>query len=219
MMKKIRYRLVFNRARRLNRRGEGLVQIEMEQGGRRLYLSTHTYLKPEHWHDGTVGDSHPHAALVNAQLLTQRMEVERVELEYIRRGVSPTIGMVRDAIREKMQPGAKVFDFIQGMIAEPGKRKDNTKAGYLTLANSLQRWRKNLYVTDVDTTLISRYEAAMRDKGLAHNTIVGRLRQLRAVMNEAVRRKAVDANPFRQLPHRPHGAAPWLPHAGTARAA
>ena len=32
LFEKIRYRLVWNHARRLNQRGEGLVQIEMQQG-------------------------------------------------------------------------------------------------------------------------------------------------------------------------------------------
>lgn len=220
MIKKIRYRLVFNRARRLNKRGEGLVQIEMEQGGRRLYLSTHTYVSPQYWQDGAVADAHPLAALTNAQLMRQRIDCERVELEYISRGVSPTIGMVRDAIREKMAPGAKVYDFIRGMTGSGSKaRRDSTIAGYITLANSLERWHRGLYLADIDTATIGRYENAMKQKGLAHNTIVGRLRQLRAVMNEAVRRKAVDANPFRQLPHWPHGAAARLSHRRTARPA
>ena len=51
---KIRYRLVFNRARRLNRRGEGLVQIECQQGKRRIYFSTGVYLEPKYWRDGMV---------------------------------------------------------------------------------------------------------------------------------------------------------------------
>ena len=51
---KVRYRLVWNHARRLNKRGEGLVEIEMQQGRRRRYISTHTYLPPENWSQGQV---------------------------------------------------------------------------------------------------------------------------------------------------------------------
>lgn len=181
MLKKIRFRLVWNRSGRLNKRGEGLVQIEMEQNGRRGYLSTHTYVVNGMWENGLVSERHPLASGLNTALLTQVMECERVELDYIRQGVSPTLVMVRDAIREKMAPGAKVYDFITNML-QTGSRKENTKLGYMTLANSLERWRKGLLLTDVDFQTISRYEKAMRDKGLAHNTIVGRLRQWRAVM-------------------------------------
>lgn len=195
MIKKIRYRLVWNRAGRLNKRGEGLVQIEMEQNCRRMYLSTHTYVAKGLWEDGLVSDKHPLATGLNTALLTQVMECERVELDYIRQGVNPSLQMVRDAIREKMAPGAKVFDFITNMM-ETGNRKENTKLGYKTLANSLEKWRKGMLLADVDFQTITRYEKVMRDNGLAHNTIVGRLRQWRAVMGEAVRRKILEKNAF-----------------------
>ena len=199
MLKKIRFRLVWNRSGRLNKRGEGLVQIEMEQNGRRVYLSTHTYVVNGMWENGLVSERHPLASGLNTALLTQVMECERVELDYIRQGVSPTLVMVRDAIREKMAPGAKVYDFITNML-QTGSRKENTKLGYMTLANSLERWRKGLLLTDVDFQTISRYEKAMRDKGLTHNTIVGRLRQWRAVMGEAQRRKITENTGFEEYP-------------------
>ncbi len=195
MLKKIRYRLVYNRAGRLNKRKEGLIQIEMEQNGKRMYLSTHTYLREGMWEGGLVSDRHPLSAGLNASLLTQLMECERVELDYIRQGVYPSLMMVRDAIREKMAPGATVYDFIVNMMST-GNRKTHTRQGYMTLANSIEKWRKGLLLSDVDFQTITRYERYMHDCGLAHNTIVGRLRQLRAVMGEAVRRKIVEKNGF-----------------------
>ncbi len=49
MLNKISYKLVFNRSRRLNQRGEGLIQIECCQQKRRIYFSTHVYVKPENF--------------------------------------------------------------------------------------------------------------------------------------------------------------------------
>lgn len=85
-------------------------------------------------------------------------------------------------------------------MMETGNRKENTRLGYMTLANSLERWRKGMLLTDVDFQTISRYEKALRDKGLAHNTIVGRLRQWRAVMGEAQRRKITEHTGFEEFP-------------------
>lgn len=210
MLKKIRYRLVWNRSGRLNARGEGLVQIEMEQAGRRMYLSTHIYVKPGHWQSGLVSMSHPLADGLNTALLTQQMEVERIELDYIRQGVYPSLVMVRDAVRDSMAPGARLADFIAEMM-KTGDRKEHTRQGYATLANSIERWHKGLLLTDVGYNLIHRYEDALRSKNLAHNTIVGRLRQWRAVMNEAVRRRLLQQNPFRRLSDRAYGGQAWLP--------
>jgi len=44
-----RYKLVFNRKNQLNKNGEGLVQIEINKSGKRKYISSEVYLKPNEW--------------------------------------------------------------------------------------------------------------------------------------------------------------------------
>lgn len=46
-MRKISYRLVFNRKNRLNAEGKALLQAEAYLNRRKVYFSTHIYLKPE----------------------------------------------------------------------------------------------------------------------------------------------------------------------------
>ena len=48
-MKKICYRPVYNRKKRLNAQGEALVQVEAYLGGKKIYFSSHIYLRPEQW--------------------------------------------------------------------------------------------------------------------------------------------------------------------------
>lgn len=47
MLEKIRYRLVYNRKKKLNKQREALVQVEASQYGRKAYFSTRVYLKSE----------------------------------------------------------------------------------------------------------------------------------------------------------------------------
>lgn len=212
LLKKIRYRLVWNRSGKLNKRGEGLVQVELEQNKRRIYISTHTYIPNGMWEGGMVSEQHPLAARLNAALIRMKIECERIELDYISRGVYPTLHMIREAIRENMVPGAKLADFIKSMM-KAGTRKEHTRLSYITLLNSIEEWHKGMYVSDIDYQTIDRYDKYLHERGLAHNTIVGRLRMWRAVMNEAVRRKVIDNNPFRRLPYWTHGGKAWIPYA------
>ena len=46
-MEKISYNLVFNRKKRLNKKGMALVQVEAYLNRRKIYFSTKIYLKPE----------------------------------------------------------------------------------------------------------------------------------------------------------------------------
>lgn len=198
MLQKVRFRLVFNRACRLNRNGEGLVQIECSQGSRRIYISTHVYVKPLFWNPVQMIHGHPLSQGLNAALLQMLIEVEQIELDYIRRGVHPTLMMIRDALREHMSPSARLRDFIREVVSN-SDRKEHTKQGYQTLLNNLERFRKGSLVADVDYQFIIKYDSWLKKENLMHNTRVGRLRMLRAIMNEAVARELIARNPFERF--------------------
>lgn len=191
---KIRYRLVFNHSRRLNRRGEGLVQVECQQGRRRCYFSTGVYLEPQHWQDGQVA-GHELSTQLNVILRRRRIDIERIELDYMLRDVRVSLQTLRDAVKESTAPSAQLTDFGRQVIAA-SDRRDVTKANYRTLFNDLDRFARGVRVDEVDYAFIARYEQHLRDHGVCNNTLVGRLRLLRAVMNEAVRRDIIDRNPF-----------------------
>lgn len=193
MLKKIRYRLVFNRSRRLNRRGEGLVQIECQQDGRKVYFSTHTYVRPEHFRDGSVCGC-DNAEGLNYALYKMVSEVELIELEYIKKGVGVTLPMLREAVRAHISPAAKLVDFGLEVVGQ-SDRKEMTKLNYKTLFNDLEKYRKGLLITDIDYSFIVKYDRWLSER-VSHNTRVSRLRQLRALMNEAVRRDIIVGNPF-----------------------
>ena len=107
MIKKIRYKLVYNRAGCLNQRGEGLVQIEAEQQKRKIYFSTHTYVLPEHFAHGCVVNTDLADGL-NYALFRMIREVEDIELEYIKKGVEVTLPMLKEAVRSHLSPSAKL---------------------------------------------------------------------------------------------------------------
>lgn len=194
MLRKIRYKLVFNRSGRLNQRGEGLIQIECVQQDRRIYFSTHTYVKPSNFRHGAIVGT-PNADDLNYVLYQMIQEVERVELEYIKRGVDVHLPMLKEAVRSNISPAAKLTDFgIQ--VVEQSERKNLTKLNYQTLLNNLERFRKGILITDIDYQFLVSYDKWLRESGIAHNTRISRLRLLRALLNEARKRDIIHANPF-----------------------
>ena len=194
MLRKIRYKLVFNRSCRLNKRGEGLIEIECTQQKRRIYFTTHVYVKPENFSRGAVSGT-PNADSLNFVLYNMIQEVEQVELEYIKKGVEVHLPMMREAIRAHISPAAKLADF--GIkVVEQSERKNLTKLNYQTLLNNIEKFRKGALITDVDYQFVVSYDKWLRDSGIAHNTRISRLRLLRALLNEARKRDIIHINPF-----------------------
>lgn len=194
MLNKISYKLVFNRARRLNQRGEGLIQIECSQQKRRIYFSTHTYVRPENFSHGVIVET-PNADSLNYVLYQMMQEVELVELEYIKRGVEVHLPMLKEAVRSHISPAAKLTDFGT-QVVEQSERKNLTKLNYQTLLNNIERFRRGTLITDIDYQFVVSYDKWLRESGIAHNTRISRLRLLRALLNEARKRDIIHTNPF-----------------------
>ena len=194
MLRKIRYKLVFNRSYRLNKRGEGLIEIECTQQKRRIYFSTHVYVKPENFAHGAVIET-PNADSLNYVLYKMVQEVEQVELEYIKRGVEVHLPMLKEAVRSHISPAAKLTDFGCQVVGQ-SERKNLTKMNYQTLLNNIERFRKGTLITDIDYQFLVSYDKWLRDSGIAHNTRISRLRLLRALLNEARKRDIIHVNPF-----------------------
>lgn len=194
MLNKIRYKLVYNRAYRLNVRGEGLIEVECSQSGKRVYFTTHTYVFPESFAHGRVVN-HPNADSLNFALWTYIRDIENVELEYIKRGVAVHLQMLKEAVRSHVSPGAKLSDFGKEVVAQ-SERKNLTKLNYKTLLNNIESFRKGVLVTEIDYPFLMAYDKHLRESGIAHNTRISRLRLLRALLNEAKRREIIAVNPF-----------------------
>lgn len=197
MIKKIRYRLVWNRSGCLNQRGEGLVQIEAEQQGRKAYFSTHTYLKPEQFARGCVVNTDL-ADSLNYALFSMIREVEAVELDYIKKGVEVTLPILKEAVRSQLSPSAKLTDFGTEVVGQ-SERNELTKQNYKTLFNNLDKFKPGIRVAEIDYQFVVSYDKWLRTCGLAHNTRISRLRLLRAVLNEAKKRDLISANPFERF--------------------
>lgn len=197
MIKKIRYRLVWNRSGCLNQRGEGLVQIEAEQQGRKAYFSTHTYLKPEQFARGCVVNTDL-ADSLNYALFSMIREVEAVELDYIKKGVEVTLPILKEAVRSQLSPSAKLTDFGNEVVGQ-SERNELTKQNYKTLFNNLDKFKPGIRVAEIDYQFVVSYDKWLRTCGLAHNTRISRLRLLRAVLNEAKKRDLISANPFERF--------------------
>ena len=121
--------------------------------------------------------------------------IEKIEIDFLKRGVSPTLEMLKAAIKESSSPSAKFIDFGREIVSA-SERKELTKLGYETLFNNIEKFRKGVLISDVDYSFITKYDSWMKDCNIAHNTRVGRLRQIKAILNEAIKRDIINKNPF-----------------------
>ena len=200
-MQKIRYRLVYNRKNTLNKQGTALVQVEAKLNQRNIYLTTNLYLRPEHWSkDYAQVVNHPQAVELNAMLFEFLIHLQGIELGFWKRGIQPTLALLRDAVKKKSPVNITFTDFARKSIVS-AEKSESTKENLMSTVRLLDRFRSGLTFEDLSYTFLKDFEAWLRDLGKNQNTTGKHLRQLRTLTNEAINDgyMPADAYPFRKF--------------------
>ena len=200
MLEKIRYRLVFNRQKKLNKQGTALVQVEAYLNQRKIYLKTNVYLKPECWsREGAQVINHPQSNELNAMLYEYILYLQGIELGYWKRGIPATLSLLKDAVKKKSAVNISFSTFAKSAIDNSDKKQSTKDNLHSTLA-VLHDFRSGLDFKDITYTFLRDFEQYLREKGNAVNTIAKHMRQLRTLINEAINQGYMhaDAYPFRK---------------------
>ena len=200
-MEKIRYRLVYNRKKHLNKQGTALVQVEASLNQRKIYFKTNIYIKPEHWDKRTsqvIG--HPQANDLNSMLFEFVLHLQGIELALWKRGVPATLSLLKDAMK-KNRPINITFPIFAKEYVQHSDRRESTKENLFTTITVLQEFRPGLDFKDITYTFLKDFEVYLREKGNGINTVAKHLRQLRTLVNEAINQGYIhaDAYPFRKF--------------------
>lgn len=199
-MDKIKYRLVYNRKKKLNKQGTALVQVEASLNQRKVYFKTNVYLHPEHWDKRTSQIIvHPQADDLNSMLFEFVLYLQGIELALWKRGVPATLSLLKDAMK-KNRPVNVTFPVFAKEYVTHSDRRESTKENLYTTITVLQEFRPGLDFKDITYTFLKDFEVYLREKGNGINTVAKHLRQLRTLVNEAINQGYIhaDAYPFRK---------------------
>lgn len=197
-MEKIKYRLVFNRKKTLNKEGKALVQVEATLNKRKVYMTTNVYLRPEWWNkDKKLVVNHPQAEGLNLMLWQFMLDLQNVEIELWKRGTTPTLAMIKSCGKEVPDITFKAFS---KKIINESDRSEKTKENLNSTVRAVCKFRQGLDFKDLSYSFLKAFEQHLRDSGKSTNTIGKHLRQLRTIVNEAINHGIIKADdyPFRK---------------------
>ena len=197
-MNKICYRPVYNRKKHLNQQGTALLQVEAYLNKRKVYFSTHIYLRPEQWDPKRkIIKCHPNANELNYMLSEFINKLEQKELEVWRKGGKVTL----EALKEK-QEAATAPSFLNFVKEEiklshvKASTKNNRKSTYLILS----KFKETIRFCEMTSRLIYEFEQFLFENGYNPNTIAKHMKHLRAFVNSAIDKGhiPIQNDPFRR---------------------
>ena len=199
MIAKIDYNITLNRNGYVNRKGTREVVIELYQLGTRAIINTHIRVTTQELKYGRFQECCPLRVEYTRILNEMIQELTHIEMEIICSHRECTPRKLREAWRNNLSRSALLSEFTESIVG-PSSRKESTKAAYRTLVRGLEEFVPGLRIKDINHDFLERWVNWQRDvKGASENTIIGRLKALRYLMNEAIKRDVitVDEDPFK----------------------
>ena len=195
-MEKISYNLVFNRKKRLNKRGMALVQVEAYLNRKKMYFSTKIYLKPEQWDaKRKMVKNHPNANVLNRMLYENIAAIEQTELGLWQQGKSISLDLLFISIDKPLCNGRAFLTFFKEEIAN-SSLKESTRQNHLSTLELLQEFKKEVLFTDLTFEFVSSFDNYLQSKGYHLNTIAKHMKHLKRYINVAINKEYMDIQKY-----------------------
>lgn len=195
-MEKISYNLVFNRKKRLNKRGMALVQVEAYLNRKKMYFSTKIYLKPEQWDaKRKMVKNHPNANVLNRMLYENIAAIEHTELGLWQQGKSISLDLLKNSIDKPLSNGRSFLTFFKEEITN-SSLKDSTRQNHLSTLELLQEFKKEVLFTDLTFEFVSSFDNYLQSKGYHLNTIAKHMKHLKRYINVAINKEYMDIQKY-----------------------
>ena len=199
-MKKISYSLVFNRKKKLNKKGMALVQVEAYLNRRKMYFSTRVYLKPDQWDvKRRMVKNHPNSDALNRMLYDFIADIEQKELGLWQQRRSISLDSLKDSIEKPENNGNSFLTFFKEEVSN-SSLKESTRQNHLSTLELLQEYKKDIVFTDLTFEFVSSFDNYLQSKGYHLNTIAKHMKHLKRYVNLAINKDLFELQkyPFRK---------------------
>lgn len=189
----------------LNRNGyttdEGLrhivINIYSPLTKERVTVNTHIRVRESDFKYGKVQPTDPNHDIYNRKIARRIRRLMEYEEEMESSAITTTPRKIKEAWKNRVSKSATLGELVDGIIRPSVSRSKSTKDGYVNLVKSVEEFRPNTRLDDLNYDMIERYRAYMINKGLAENTAIGRLKLLHSLVEEAKKRNLVADDPFK----------------------
>lgn len=174
------------------------IALECRQELKKIYFSSKVLVRPDQW-DGRQIVNHGNAEKLMVYLIHWRNSIEEIELDALLKGRHLTLYQLKTAVSTGLRSNATLKEFSEKVIENDSSRCKTTKRSYLYLVRELEKEHGMLTLDDITYDFIIQYRERLRKKGISENTIKGRLKSLRCLLEQAKLRDLIDRNPFERI--------------------
>ena len=187
-MKKIRFRLSFNKKKVINGIVEEEVKIEARQGANSVDISTNVFIYSYQWKEDTLEIvNHPNGEALNRLLQEELIKLEWMELQYWKKGKPISLQDLYTVIQDSEPANTCFADFCKDYITKCNK-KESTKNNLLSTVKILESYYNNINIEDVNYEFMVNLEHMLVSMNYKINTVAKHVKHIKSFYNEAITR-------------------------------
>tara|TARA_R110002072_G_scaffold16048_1_gene63476 strand:+ start:58847 stop:60022 length:1176 start_codon:yes stop_codon:yes gene_type:complete len=192
----IKYRIHFNRKKKLKPDGTALVQIEIYGSKTRKYLSTDINIAPKDWDEKSSKISYDNSRADEFNMILYDT-IQRLE-SILRKAklIDKEYSVDEILILMKHEESNSLSDFMTKEIEKDLRIKSKTKMDLLNTRNKIIEFNPNTRIQDVDYKYIVDFDNHLRSKEYSINTIGKLHKNLKRFMNLAIKYSLLSQNDY-----------------------
>lgn len=198
MLQKISYDVIFNPSKK-GRTGEGMVMVRASQGRKSVDIPTNIYCSSNQFSCGYINSLHPQYAGLNAMLNQIILDIQATEIEAFKKDINMTVHRLYSMYVEALSTTVPLTQFAENVLKYSSHRNEVTKKSYMDVVKNINDFSPDVTMEDMDLQWVKKYEQWMYSRGNSDSTVWGRLKVVRALFNEAIKRDLLKPwqTPFR----------------------
>ena len=187
MLHKISYDVIFNPSKQ-SRIGDGMVMVRASQGKKSVDIPTNIFCESKQFSAGYINSLHPQYDGLNAMISQIVLDIQSTEIEAFRRDINMTVQRLYSMYVESLSTSVPLRQFLENVLKYSSTRKDVTKTRYRDTMKNIDEFSPDVALEDIDLQWLKKYEHWMYCRGNAESTVASRMRVIRTMFNEAIKR-------------------------------
>ena len=198
MLQKIVYDVVFNPSK-YSRTGDGMIVVRASQGRKSVDIPTNIFCQSNQFSNGYINSLHPQFDGLNAMLNQIILDIQATEIEAFRKDINMTVQRLYSMYVEALSTSVPLTEFAENVLKYCSNRKEVTKRSYRDAVRNANEFSPGVAMDDIDIGWVKKYERWQYDRGVSDSTVWSRLKIIRALFNEAIKRDLLKPwqTPFR----------------------
>lgn len=199
MLHKIVYDVIFNPSKKWSRTGDGMIMIRASQGRKSVDIPTNIFCQSRQFSDGYINSLHPQFDGLNAMINQILLDIQATEIEAFRRDINMTVQRLYSMYVESLSTTVPLSQFAENVFKFSTGRRQVTLDRYRDIMKNINDFSPNISMEDIDLQWLKRYEHWMQERGNSESTVWARMKVLRMLFNEAIKRDLLKPwqTPFR----------------------